>query len=690
MSPSTGQILHDRYRIVRLLGQGGFGAVYRAWDTTLDRPVALKENLETSLEAQRQFMREAKLLANLSHPNLPRVTDYFILPERGQYLVMDFVEGEDLQEIQQRAGNSLPEATVLPWITQVCDALAYLHSQNPPVIHRDIKPANIRVTKDGKAMLVDFGIAKVYDPQQSTTVGARAVTPGFSPHEQYGQGTTDARSDVYALGATLYFLLTGRQPTESIQRMVRDPLPPVEQLNRNLSTSTVQAVQRAMQIDPELRFQSATEFKLALQSISPTQGMPVIVAQTRPPAMASPAVAATPATAQRRFVLWGVLGTGSLLIACMVVAVIVWRMYAAANPFPATPTVLSEAIAPVVSLVALDQSSPGPVNPPATTVAPVSTPTTAPSPSPTLEPPPVSPPPVPVRVLKIDGSTISSISFSPDNLTLASGSYDRLVRLWNAQDGNLIDILQGHTNGIRVVSFSPDGLWLASGSVDNTIRLWDTRSKALVHTLKGQSGGVWSVSFSPDSRKLASGSGDGKVRLWDVQSGVQLRVMEGHSDEVTIVAFSPDGDLLASGSKDGKVLLWQIRSGLEMQSLRSDPSTVWGLAFSADGQYLAYGSEDGAVRIRNVTDGALVQTLNGHSDTITTVVYSWDGTLLASGDHSGSIRIWQASDGALLASLDGHTAVVSGLSFSPDDHTLASGAYDGTIRLWWLDYFLPK
>jgi formylglycine-generating enzyme required for sulfatase activity/predicted Ser/Thr protein kinase len=260
-----GTILHNRYRIVKPLGQGGFGAMYRAWDTTLDRICAIKENLDASPEARRQFMHEAKILAKLTHPNLPRVTDYFFIQIQGQYLVMDFVEGRDLQEILDDEGDSLPEDKALAWIEQVCDALAYLHSQQPAIIHRDIKPANIKITPSGQAMLVDFGIAKIYDPNLKTTAGAQAVTPGFSPVEQYGKGVTDARSDIYALGATLYTLLTAEEPPESVGRVIRDPLRPPRMINRVISQRTESAIMRALQTDPDQRFQNATDFKAALR-----------------------------------------------------------------------------------------------------------------------------------------------------------------------------------------------------------------------------------------------------------------------------------------------------------------------------------------------------------------------------------------------------------------------------------------
>jgi formylglycine-generating enzyme required for sulfatase activity/serine/threonine protein kinase len=262
MPLTPGQILNNRYRIVKMLGQGGFGAVYRAWDLNLDHPRAIKENLDTSPQAQRQFKREAQILDELVHPNLPRVIDHFVIPNQGQYLVMDFVEGQDLGEMLRN--GPLPEEKILPWIAQVCDALSYLHSQNPPVIHRDVKPGNIRITPEGKAMLVDFGISKVYDPNIVTTVGARAVTPGYSPPEQYGKGVTDARSDLYALGATMYHLLTNQVPPESVELLTKNAPPQVVDFNPAISEVIGAAIAKAMALDREARWANAQEFKQAI------------------------------------------------------------------------------------------------------------------------------------------------------------------------------------------------------------------------------------------------------------------------------------------------------------------------------------------------------------------------------------------------------------------------------------------
>jgi eukaryotic-like serine/threonine-protein kinase len=257
MPLTTGAVLQNRYRIITLIGQGGFGAVYQAWDNATQQNVAVKENLEMSATAQRQFQREATMMATLRHPNLPRVIDYFILPDQGQYLVMDYIEGKSLGQILVERGGPLSEAEMRPWIQQICQALHYLHTRQPSIIHRDVKPDNIIITPTNQAMLVDFGISKHLDRQQATTIGARAITPGYSPPEQYGYGKTDARTDIYALGAVLYALLTGVEPVESVQRIAGAKLLPPHRVNPDVSLATSEAIIRAMLLNPTDRLQTA-------------------------------------------------------------------------------------------------------------------------------------------------------------------------------------------------------------------------------------------------------------------------------------------------------------------------------------------------------------------------------------------------------------------------------------------------
>lgn len=264
------ELQQGRYRIKARLRQGGMGTVYLATDRNLaDRQVAIKENTETSPATQRQFQYEAVLLARLSHPNLPRVTDHFIEPTGRQYLVMDYIGGDDLQQIMLQQNGPLLESEVLGWLVQVMDALAYMHDwrdvdtgQPSPIIHRDIKPANIKRAPDERIVLVDFGLAKEH-AGEGTLAGARAYTPGYSPLEQY-TGGTDERSDIYALGATLYMLLTGVRPPDAPAIAGGTPLVPPRKLNPALRRHTERVILRAMQMMPAQRYQSIEEMRIAL------------------------------------------------------------------------------------------------------------------------------------------------------------------------------------------------------------------------------------------------------------------------------------------------------------------------------------------------------------------------------------------------------------------------------------------
>jgi eukaryotic-like serine/threonine-protein kinase len=264
MTLERGALLHKRYRIVEILGQGGMGSVYRAVDENLGVDVAVKENLFTTDEYARQFRLEAVILANLRHANLPRVTDHFVIGDQGQYLVMDYIEGEDLRQRMERMGNISEDEAILIGAA-MCDALAYLHTRKPPILHRDLKPGNVKITPDGHIFLVDFGLAKVLHGSQATTTGARAMTPGYSPPEQYGTARTDSRTDIYSLGATLYAALSGIIPEDGLARaMDNTQLTPLRKRNSKVSRRLAATIERAMGIDPADRFQNAEEFKRSL------------------------------------------------------------------------------------------------------------------------------------------------------------------------------------------------------------------------------------------------------------------------------------------------------------------------------------------------------------------------------------------------------------------------------------------
>jgi serine/threonine-protein kinase len=259
--------LQDRYRIVQALGGGGMGQVYLAHDTRLaDKPCAVKElapdphaTPQEQEQAADQFRREAAILAHLNHPNLPNVYDHFQERECF-YLVMDYVKGENLSDRLIQSPDGLPQETVVEWAIQLCDVLDYLHSQMPPVIFRDMKPDNVMITPEETVKLIDFGVARLFDPTKRTDT-LKMGTAGYAPPEQYaGQGQTTARSDIYALGATLHELLTGTDPTTHPFVFT-----PPRVLNPSISPSLSEVVMRAVNLDPADRFPSARVMKEALE-----------------------------------------------------------------------------------------------------------------------------------------------------------------------------------------------------------------------------------------------------------------------------------------------------------------------------------------------------------------------------------------------------------------------------------------
>lgn len=302
LSPQS--LLVGRYRILRRVGQGGMGAVYEAEDLRLpDKRWAIKEMSDAAItdaaeraEALDAFDREAHFLSSLSHANLPRVVDSFAADGK-QYLVMEFVDGQTLEELVVAAGRPLPPDTVVRLGADLCGVLEYLHRRQPPIIFRDLKPGNIMIASDGEIKLIDFGIARLFTPgKQRDTVSLG--TKGYAAPEQYGKGQTDARSDIYALGATLHFLLTGRDPAD-------DPFnfPPVRALNPAVPPALEAIVAQALRGAPDERWQSAREMRRALTQTTAAPAPAVVESRTRrataaPPPQAPtarPAAASTPA-----------------------------------------------------------------------------------------------------------------------------------------------------------------------------------------------------------------------------------------------------------------------------------------------------------------------------------------------------------------------------------------------------------
>lgn len=324
LSPQS--MLSGRYIVLHKVGQGGMAAVYQAADARITgKTWAVKEMSDAAItdllekqQAVEAFRREAELLSQLSHPNIPRVTDFFSEGGR-QYLVMEFVEGETLEEKLDRRSKPFSENEVRPWAEQLCDVLDYLHNQRPRVIFRDLKPANVMVDKASKVKLIDFGIVRFFQPGKAKDTVSFG-TAGYAPPEQYGKGQTDARSDIYALGATLHHLLTGCDPA-----LTPFQFEPVCRLNPAVSPQMERMVMRAVEQEPARRWPSAGDMWRALQApvpkpAPPKPKAPPVAIPARPVVAPRPAISPALATME-------LAGFGRRLLAFVIDNIIVYLAY---------------------------------------------------------------------------------------------------------------------------------------------------------------------------------------------------------------------------------------------------------------------------------------------------------------------------------------------------------------------------
>ncbi len=654
MDDFTDQCLGN-YRLLRLLGRGGFADVYLGEHLRLGTQAAIKV-LSTHLTDtdQEQFLAEARTLAHLEHPYIIRILD-FALEQDLPFLVMSYAPNGTLRQRYPK-GTRLPPDVIRVYLQQAANALQCAHDAK--LIHRDIKPENMLLGRQHELLLSDFGIATIAHNSHSQRTENIAGTLSYMAPEQI-QGKPRPATDQYALGVLVYEWLCGSLPFQgttaeiAAQHLHAEP-PSLRTHVPDLPPAIETVIQKALAKDPHQRFASVQEFASAFEQAcqswprATTTALPVLTTlptQTLTPFYSAPTLAENKLPAlkstrrgiPRRALLLGTLGTLGLV-----------------------------ATGGALTLWEVSQKP-------------------APAPGSTLE------------TYTGHHGPVVSVAWAPDSTRVVSGSDDATAQVWQADNGANPLIYRGHSSNINAVAWSPahssPRIASASGNPffggDHTVQVWNVATGAHLLTYTGHTQPVHTVAWSPDGTRIASGGEDNMVQVWEGNTGKQLISFTRHSALVSSISWSPDGTRVASASYDGTVQIWDAHTAALLMRL-AHTNIVNAVAWSPDGTRVASASGntffggDHTVQVWNVATGASTLTYRGHTNAVNAVAWSPHSIRIASASSTNekTVHIWDAATGHRLLTYGEHTLGVRAVAWAPDGTRIASASNDGTARVW--------
>ncbi|WP_017742868.1 protein kinase domain-containing protein [Scytonema hofmannii] len=630
-------LLRNRYRIIQPLGGGGFGRTFLAEDEDKLKEHCVVKQLAPQAQgtsalqkATELFQEEARRLQQLGeHPQIPTLYAYF-RQENYLYLVQQFIEGQTLrQELNQH--GLFHEEKIWEMLGELLRILKFIHEHQ--VIHRDIKPENIirRLSQRGKEdlVLIDFGVAKQLTATSLEQTGTTIGSYGYAPMEQMKYGSAYPASDLFSLGVTSFYLLTGVHPS---QLYVEDGYSWVAQWQKHLkfsiSTQLERVLDKLLKKNLEQRYKSADEVLRDLSQKTKKTPKDFVVTLISQKNLHKSSIFPSTVIQPKILIQKQVLIRGIALAIMGLGGIIYWQMKGY------TPTLnghLGEVNSLAVKLnlanSSLKEDLIGLV--------------VSGSDDKTIkiwnlknkkE----------IRTLKGHKEFVYAVALSGDGQTLASGGKDNIIKIWNLNTGQEIRTLMGHSSYVNSVAMSADSQILVSGSYDKTIKVWNLKKGQEIHTLKGHEGEVLSVAISSDGLILASGGTDRTVKIWNVKTGQLLRTLTGHLGDVNAVAISPNQKIIASVSDDRTIRIWNLNTGRELRPpLTGHSADANAVAFSPDSEKIATGSDDTTVRIWNLSTGQEIKTFKGHAQEVFAVVFSRDGKNIISGSKDKTIKIWQ-------------------------------------------------